>query len=345
MAKVSKATVSLALSGSGRIHPNTRRRIHAIAEELGYVPPRERAKTNGAQTIGVLLDRQFSWTGESFFTRIVQGIEEEAELSGCNVLVTTVDMSTPELRRPPAFLDRNMADGMVVVGITETEYLQELGNANIPMVIVSGGEDKLARSDYVLNDDYQGIHHVISHLGELGHKRIAMIGGRLQHLSNLQRYRAFRTYMEEQLDGYDRDLVDVSGVLDNITEGREMCERLIARGSDFTALVCMTDDLAFGALEALKSKGLRVPHDVSVVGYDDFQFAAQCDPPLTSIHINCEEMGEVAFQLIRNRLLGYTISHSQRILVGPDLIIRQSTCPAPGARHEVHSIEDSERNE
>lgn len=337
-AHVSKSTVSLALSGAERIHPKTRQRILALAEELCYVPPRERLRSDGVKTIGVLLDRQFSWTGESFFTRIVQGVENEAELAGCDVLVATVDVSNDDFRRLPAFVERNMVDGVIVVGITNMPYLQELEAAGKHMVVVSGGDEGLLHSDYVLNDDYQGIRQEISHLKALGHRRIAMIGACLQHLSNLQRYRAFRIYMEEMLGGYDRELVDVSGTKDTPAEGRQMVERLIDNGARFTALVCMTDELAFGALEGLKSKGLRVHDDVSVVGYDDFQFAALCDPPLTSVRIDCEDMGEVAFQVLRNRLQGYSVSHPQRILVGPDLVIRESTSKPPACCYQLKDI-------
>jgi LacI family transcriptional regulator len=328
-AQVSKSTVSLALSGGDRIHPDTRQRIVALAEELGYVPPRGRGRDRVLQTVGVLLDRQFSQPGESYFTRIVRGIEEEAELAGSDAVITTVDLGPDESRKMPAFLERNLVSGVIAVGIADTGYLQALESAGKPLVIISGGEEGLSRADYVVNDDFQGMKGVLMHLRALGHRRIAMIGGRLSHLSNLQRYRAFRIYMEELLGGFDPSLVDMGAAEDSIAEGREMAGRLLASGGAFTAIVCMTDDLAFGALDCLKSRGVGVPSQVSVVGYDDFQFAAACDPPLTSIHINCEEMGEVGFQLLQNRLHGGAISHPLRIFVGPELVARRSTGPAP----------------
>ncbi len=328
-AQVSKSTVSLALSGGERIHPDTRQRILALAEELGYVPPRERGRDRATRTVGVLLDRQFSQPGESFFTRIVRGVEEEAELAGFDAVISTVDLGPDEPRRMPNFLERNLADGVIAVGITDIPYLLELESTGKPLVVVSGGEEGLSRADCVLNDDFQGMKSVLLHLRSLGHRHIAMIGGRLSHLSNLQRYRAFRIYMEELLGGYEPALVDMTAETDSIAEGRDMACRMLSAGRRFTAIVCMTDDLAFGALDCLKSRGVSIPGQVSVVGYDDFQFAAACDPPLTSVHINCEEMGEVGFQLLQNRLQGSAIGHPLRVFVGTELVARKSTGPAP----------------
>jgi len=193
------------------------------------------------------------------------------------------------------------------------------------VVLVSGGSQGDTGFDCVLNDDFQGMEQVIRHLTELGHTDIALIGGRLEHMSNRERFRAFRVYMDEIAGGYKATHIHVACEDASVTEGRKACETLLNAGLKFTALVCMTDDMAYGAIEALKKRGVRVPDDVSVCGFNDLALSEHVNPPLTSVRISCEELGKAAHQVVRTRLSTTGIAHALRLMVGTNLIVRGST--------------------
>lgn len=328
LAGVSKTTVSLALSNAGSISAETREKVRGFAVELGYRPPRQRRlkpKTPGA--IGVLLDREFHWAGEQFFTRIIRSLQEEAEREGLHTLFTTISRESMEAGRLPEILADDMVQSIVVVGITQPAFIHSLKRFGKPVVLVSCGSQTDSDFDCVLNDDFQGMQQAVRHLLDLGHRRIGLVGGRLDHLSNLERFRAFRICMDEMADGYDPALAHVSSSDASIPEGRIACNALLNSGEDFTALMCMTDDMAYGALECLQQRGLKVPGDVAVIGFNDLALSAHAVPPLTSVRVCCEELGRAAHQVVRTRLGTAAIAHPLRLMVGSKLIVRDSTGP------------------
>lgn len=328
-AGVSKATVSLALAGSRSVRRETRRRIAEVANALQYVPPSKRAtRPNTTRTLGILLDREFNWVGEEFFTRITRAFQDEAERDGFQSVLSTLSRDQIEEGILPALMSGQEVDALVVVGITNPNLLDACHRTGKPGVVVSGGSAALEHFDAVLNDDFGGIASILQHLKSLGHTRVAFVGGRLDHQSNLNRLRAFRLFSEEILGDHDRRLVNVESQETSMTEGRRLCEELLAAGYPFTAVICMTDDMAHGALEALKQRGIRVPEEISVVGFDYLLRSQFTTPALTTVRISCEEMGRAAYQLLRIRLGSTAFIHPMHIEIGAELVLRNSTaCP------------------
>jgi LacI family transcriptional regulator len=327
-AGVSKATVSLALSGARSVRRETRRRVAQAASELQYVPPSKRvAKVAETRTLGILLDREFNWVGEEFFTRITRAFQEEAERENFQCVLSTLSREQIFEGMLPSLLMGDEVEALVVVGITNRALLESCQRAGKLGVVVSGGDSTPNAFDAVLNDDFGGIRSILEHLKELGHRDIAFIGGRLDHQSNLNRRRAFRILSEELFGEQDRRLIRVDSQETSTPAGRRLCEELLAEGVPFSALICMTDDMAHGALDVLARAGISVPGEVSVVGFDDLQRSQFTSPPLTTVRISCEEMGRAAYQLLKIRLGSTPSRHPMRIEIGAELIIRQSTSP------------------
>jgi DNA-binding LacI/PurR family transcriptional regulator len=325
-AGVSKATVSLALSGARSVRRETRRRVAQAASELQYLPPSKRVtKGTRTRTLGILLDREFNWVGEEFFTRITRAFQEEAEREDFQCVLSTLSRDQIVEGILPSLLLGDDVEALVVVGITHPALLESCQRAGKHGVVVSGGAETPETFDAVLNDDFGGISRILNHLKDLGHRRIAFIGGRLDHQSNLNRLRAFRILSEELFGEQDRRLTRVDSHETSVLAGRRLCEGLLAEGIPFTALICMTDDLAHGALDALSRAGLSVPGKVSVVGFDDLQRSQFANPPLSTVRISCEEMGRAAYQLLKIRLGAAPSGHPMRIEIGAELILRQST--------------------
>jgi LacI family transcriptional regulator len=240
---------------------------------------------------------------------------------------TTIKREAIEAGELPEIFNRDLVHSMVVVGITHPVFIDALRLCAKPVVLVSGGSQGDTGFDCVLNDDFQGMEQVIRHLVGLGHREIGLIGGRLDHVSNLERYRAFRIFMDEVAGVYNPVLVHVKYPDASITDGRNACTALLKSGEKFTALVCMTDDMAYGAFEVLKQRGLRIPGDMAVAGFNDLSLSAHTVPPLTSVQVCCEELGAAAHQVVRTRLGSADIKHAMRLMVGTRLVVRNSTDP------------------
>jgi LacI family transcriptional regulator len=331
-AGVSKAAVSLALNNRGRLSEETRLRIQSIAEEIGYKHKKRKshvASRDQESGVLVLLDRQFFRAGESYFTRIVAGVEEEAVSRGYKVIFTT--LAEDQLSgSPESLLNRSSRpQGLIVVGVTRSSFLKRLKAFNIPTILVACGRQYDHRHDVVVHDDYEGMELIVEHLSALGHRRIAFLGGAMEHLSGATRLRAYKIHMDELTGHLDRSLIEVVQGETNRKAGQEACYRLLDRDPSVTAMICLTDEMAAGAMIAIRRRGLSTPGDISVVSFDNKPFSALLDPSLTTVQISCEEMGRVATDLLGLRMGNMAVSHALRVLVGSELVVRSSTGPAP----------------
>ena len=328
-AGVSQSTVSLALNGRGRISPEVREQIGRIARDLGY---ELRVKTPTARSahgssLGVLLDRRFFEILDSYFIRILRGLQTEAENRGCRVIFATVGAEHLKSGWRSVLPANASPDGLVVVGVTDPEFIASFQDSSVPVVFAAAGVAGSMRFDTVTNDDAQGMQEALAHLKALGHRQIAFVGGGLQHLSSVNRLRAYKVHMDELFGAYDPNLIECAEEGAAQHAGFETCSALLAKHAAFTALVCMTDEMARGAVEALVWSGLRVPEDISVVGFDNKEIAQVINPPLTTVQINCEEMGRIACEVMMLRLTETSNLSPLRVQVAPELIVRSSTGP------------------
>lgn len=333
-AGVSLSSVSLALNSRGRISPEVRERIARIAEELGYRVKRARDhRATGLHgcNVAVLLDRRFFELVDSYFFQILRGLQHEAEVGGFQIVFSTVG---PEQVRDGwrAVVPANVnPDAAVVVGITDPAFVESFRDSKVPVVFVSAGVKGVSEFDTVVSDDFQGMEEVFAHLSALGHRRIAFLGGGLDQLSAANRLRAFKIHYDEFFGASDASLVEIAFEGNAQSAGYETCTNLLARHVDFTALICTNDEMARGAVEALLWTGLRVPEDVSVVGFENREISQVIRPPLTTVQINCSEMGKIACELLNLRMRELAEISPLHVLVAPQLIVRSSTAaPAQG---------------
>jgi LacI family transcriptional regulator len=330
-ARVSQATVSMALSGRGRVSAEMRDEIRRIAQEVGYTARRRTPPGRDVRgcSVGVMIDRRFFDMLDSFFIRILRGLQAEAGARGFGIVFCTVGEEHLARGWRAAMPANVSTDALVVVGITDDGFISSFDDAEVPVTFVAAGVSGSTRFDTVASDDFQGMQEVVAHLKALGHRNIAFLGGDLRHLSALERLRAYKIHMDEAFGAYDPSLVEIAEEGRAQNAGFETCSALLARRSPFTALVCMTDEMARGAVEALVWSGLRVPNDVSVVGFDNKEVAQIITPPLTTVQISCEEMGRMACEVVTMRLAKAARISPLHIRVAPELIVRASAGPVP----------------
>ena len=322
-AGVSASTASRVLSGSD--HPvaaDVRQRVLQAAEELAFTP---NAFARG------LSKREFHLIGllipdirNPYFVEIARGIEDSASRHGYLVVLCNTDREAEKERGYVEEL-RAMRAGMIFAGsaIEQEAHLRDLATHPAPIVAISRHELPCSS---VLTDSFQGALDATTHLIQLGHRRIAFVGGPPNTFSSVDRLEGFRLAMAQNGIPVDEELV-VDG--DYTMEGGAAAfRRLMAVRRLPTAIFAANDQTALGVMREARHNGLRIPQDISVVGFDGIAAAAQAEPPLTTIHLSLHHIGQLAAELLLDQLKSGRVEQ-RSILVKGNLTVRGSTA-APG---------------
>jgi len=328
---LSSSTVSLVVNRSPAarsIPQKTKERILAAARELNYRPSHlaRSLRSRRSLTIGVLI----SEVSEGYAAGILSGIDFHLMQEGYLFLVASHRNMPGLLEEHVRLLQDRHVEGYVLVNTPLDRPLP------LPAVVVSGRR-RLAGVTNLAIDHDRGVALALSHLKDHGHERVAFFRGHRQSADTEDRWRAVlatarslgiavRPELVVELEGES-----VGGPFppeEGYREGTAFAERLLGRGVPFTALFAFNDVSAIGALLAFRRASLRVPEDVSVVGFDDVQGAAFQNPSLTTVRQPLREIGEIAARALLERIRGGPAQEA--IMVEPRLVVRESTGPAPG---------------
>jgi LacI family repressor for deo operon, udp, cdd, tsx, nupC, and nupG len=289
LAGVSTATVSRALAGSPLVAEETRLSVEEIVRRTGYTVSQagRGLRLQASRQILVLLPT----ISNPFFAEIVQGIDEEAQKSGYSILIGSTEGSVERERLLARQLRSGAVDGLVLMTGRLPAILAGLSDATSRIVVVS---EQLPEAGFcTIGIDNPAAARVATlHLVELGHRRIAHIAGPPGNVLTGQRLAGYRAALDASGIGFDRALV-ASGDFTVISGSRAM-GRLLALGERPTAVFCGNDDMALGAMSAARQAGLAIPRDLSIVGFDDLDYAAFIDPTLTTIRQPRRRFGQLA---------------------------------------------------
>ncbi len=289
-------TVSRVVRGRPDVSTASRRKILAAVQRLGYIPnPAARQLVSRAaaprhdRIIGTIFSREVV-TSHSYFAGIIQGIADEARRWDCHLLFGYgLGDSTDPLEYPKMIRDM-MTRWIVLVGKVSPRFVRQL-QANGFSLVLADMRPPVRDVDAVVCDDAAGAYDATRHLIKLGHERIALIRGPARH-----------PFFESLAGGYRRALAEagIPAAEDLVTEaalspqgGYDAMEALLKLPRRPTAIFT-NDDMAIGALRVLHERGLRVPADIALVGYDDIEYAAHTTPPLTTVAVPKEDMGRRA---------------------------------------------------
>jgi len=316
-AGVSKSLVSLVMRGSGRVGEDSRRAVLRAADELGY-RPNAVARSLVRQSSGVV-GCILSDLHNPFFADVADGIEEAASKGGYRAILSAGFLDPARESGAVETLLQLQADGLIMLGPMMS--VSKIGAAarHVPIVVV-GQKTRAKALDSVRNDDEAGAAAVVDHLVGLGHRRIAHI-----HAGAVGGSRGRREGYEQAMTrhGLGADVRSVKGAFTEAGGMRAM-RSIIESGNLPTAVFVANDLAAMGALEALAAAGLRVPDDVSLVGYDDIITSHSARVALTTVAQPSVEMGRTAVDLLIERLLkGRT--EARHIVLPPQLVVRGST--------------------
>ncbi len=330
--ELSQTTVSLVLNNSPSarsIPPETRKRVLEGAERLNYRPNyfARSLRQSRSMSVGVLAPD----LSEGYFTRVMSGVV--AELTGANYFYFTACHDwRPELivGYPKLFLERAV-DGILLLN-TPVEF-----EVPVPMVAISAHESR-ANVTNIMLDHERAVFMALEHLHALGHRRIAFMRGPKAIPDSEFRWEGIQKaarVLSLKLDPALITRIDAtgwkmkSGLHPMSPEiGYQPMHQLLERTRDFTAVFCFNDIAAIGASRALTEAGLRIPHDVSVVGFDDIQSAAFFTPSLTTVRQPLHEMGKSGARILLDRIANPSGDYAAAVVMQPELIVRESTGPA-----------------
>ncbi|MDE2278761.1 MAG: LacI family DNA-binding transcriptional regulator [Xanthomonadaceae bacterium] len=318
-AKVSVASVSRALNGGGGVTPATAQRIREAAARLRYVPHSAARSliTRRTHTIGALLP---DLHGE-FFSELIRGIDLEARSHGLHLLVS----SSHDGEEDAAAALRAMqgrVDGVVLLSSPHVDAAFLKANLPDGLPIVLLNSDVKNGADAVLNiDNFAGTYAMVRHLVDIGHQRIAFVGGPKDNYDARQREAGFRAAMAKFLPGEPvRVLAGDFGESSGYVAARE----LLAMKTRPQAVFAANDTMAVGCLQAFKEAGLAVPGDIAVAGFDDIPIARYVTPSLSTVRVRIAELGKNAMELLADLMDRPGLSAASVHTLGCDIVVRDS---------------------
>ena len=322
-AQVSTATVSRVLNGRPGVSGATRQSVLAALDLLGYERPAS-LTTKSVGLVGLVVPELTNPVFPAFVDAIEQRLTEERFTP---VLCTQSPGGTSEDRYVEVLLD-HAVNGIVFVSGLHADTQANLGryqrlrNSGVPIVLVNGYTAEID-APFVSTDDAAAIDASVDHLVALGHRRIGLAIGPDRFVPTRRKVAAFAAALARH--GLDDGEVHVSSSLYTAEGGQAAATDLLDSGH--TAIVCGSDLMALGAVRAVRSNGLRVPQDVSVLGYDDSPLVAFADPPLTTIRQPVEAICRAAVEALLAEMRGEKPTRVEQ-LFAPELVVRGST-----ARH------------
>jgi LacI family repressor for deo operon, udp, cdd, tsx, nupC, and nupG len=323
-AGVSTATVSRVLNGKAGVSTRTRQTVLAALDVLGYERP-EKLRTRSAGLVGLIVPELTN----PVFPAFAQVIESMLSERGYTPLLCTQSPGGTTEDQYVEMLLEHGVDGIVFVSglhadtAASLDRYHRLRSRGLPIVLVNGFAEGVDAPS-VSTDDVAAIDLAVRHLVSVGHRTIGLAIGPERFVPAKRKVAAFAQSLERYLG------VDVAGhvvtTLFTVEGGQAAAAELIASGH--TAIVCGSDMMALGAIRAARARGLRVPEDISVVGYDDSPLIAFTDPPLTTVRQPVQAMGHAAVSALVAEILGVRSPRTE-LLFHPELIVRESTGTAP----------------
>ena len=316
---VSIATVSRAFSNPDRVRESTRRKVFEAAEVLHYSPNAIARAMARQQTdkIAFLICKAGATILDEFYAGICIGIMEATNQSDYELVISTAadwDLTASSSKN-------KQVDGVILGGNARPELVSELQSRNLAVVLVN---NRMAGFDIpcVISDEYGGVRLALEHLISRGHRKIAMLAGRFSPYILGERYRA---YLEmAQSYGLSADARHIKLCDPTVESAAEACRELLDQPDRPTAIFAANDVLAAGAMKAARRLGLRIPEDLAVTGLDDSSVCGMLEPELTSVHIDCRGMGQLAVARLQSLLAGET-DVPQVTVVPTELRVRRSS--------------------
>jgi len=318
-AEVSVNTASRAINNKPDINRETKKRVLQIAKELGYIRNAAAValRTKKTGTIGVVI----ADNRNPFYAEVLNGMEEAAREKNYHIILANTQRDYRKEEEAINLLLAKRVDGLLITPVQDKDDdIKNLIEANIPFVVV-GRDFENIKVDAVYNDEVKGGFLATEYLIKKGHKKIALINGFLHKSPAKGRLEGYKKALKKYRVSLDNSLISVGDI--NIEDGYERTKQMLEKNLNFTAIFAYNDMMAFGAMQAIKEKGLRIPEDIGLVGYDDIPFSSLISPVLTTIRLEKQELGVESVKLLFSRINRYR-KKIKKIMLDVELVIRET---------------------
>ncbi|NLO09543.1 MAG: LacI family transcriptional regulator [Clostridiales bacterium] len=316
---IAVSTVSKGLNNASDISEETRQLVLDTAIEMGYTS--KKLKASGSRKVCIFIENMDYENIEQFGYEIIVGFKLSAARRKWDVSVIPTNLNLQTTEKYDSYMLRNGYSGAFLLGFTlHDDWVKQLNKTTVPTVLLDNYIEKNVHVGYVGTDSSEGIDSAVSHLYDLGHKKIAFLNGAKNSMVSEQRRQAFVNSIikhglipEENLIRYGYYVPDCA---------KDHVPGFLEDGA--TAIMCASDLIATGVIAEVLKHGLRVPEDISVIGFDDLPIASQLSPSLTTIRQDRTDLGKSAFLLLDGLVHGISTS---KLLLRAKFITRESTGP------------------
>ena len=319
---VSAVTVHNALAGRKGVSEEVRERILDKAREMGYFQNQKKAggKAPGLRSIGVVISERYLADYITFYWKIYMEIAMEAPEQNCAVMAEVLKHDTEKEKKLPRFVEENAVEGLIVMGEIDREYILFLkANIKMPVVFLDFYNIDIA-GDAVVTDGFHGTYLLTEHLYEKGFRRMAYVGSIHATSSIMDRYCGFRRCLLEHGVPFGEEWL-----LEDRDEAGEIVLKLPEELPE--AFVCNCDLVASRLIDELEKRGVRVPKDCSVVGFDNYLYPGLLDRGITTYEVDMKGMAEAALRKVLARLEGLGET-GQMELVSGHIVEKKTVAPA-----------------
>lgn len=320
LAGCSITTVSRAYSQPQKVREETRERIFRAAEILRYSPnaiARAMVQQKNYNLAFVVAPKHYPIMLNPFYAEMAEAVQREAEELGYYVYITSTDQRKGAF---DLFMNKRV-DGVVLAGQTDQSLLSHLSTQGMPMVLANNRLD-LTDVPSITSNDYSGATLAVEHLIRRGHTRIGLVAGQLFHYVTASRRQAYCDTLERHGIAVDPSYMYM--VEPQQEDAMTIVDTILSQETPPTALFCMNDRIAIGAMKAALRRGLRIPDDLAVVGYDGSSLCTVIEPELTSVRVDTDTMGRMSARMLIDLIQGIRPARMQTVLQ-PVLVERGST--------------------
>ncbi len=314
---IAVSTVSKGLNGASDISDDMRQLVLDTAVEMGYAS--KKMKTQGKRKVCILIENMDYENIDQFGYEIIVGFKLSAARRHWDVSVIPTNLNMQTAEKFDTYMLKNGFSGAFLLGFAlHDDWVKQLNKTTVPTVLFDNYISNNNHVGYVGTDSYEGIETAVNHLVELGHKKIAFLNGSKNSMVSEQRQQAFIQSLTANGIEPDENLMEYGYYVPDCAKYHVPT----FLKHEATAIMCASDLIASGVIAEVTKHGLRVPEDISVIGYDDLPIATQLNPPLTTIRQDRIDLGKSAFLLLDGLVHNVTIS---KMLLRAKFIERNST--------------------
>lgn len=323
-AKVSRMTVSRVFSDRANVSKETRDKIEKIAEKMGYHPNliARSLSSSRSMTIGILMPKTKNVFLDVYITQILSGISDITQDLNYRIMFFPFDYSQYQKNFYVSISRSNLVDGLILLKTRKDDKgIEELSASKFPFILVNhkNNSDKI---NYIDSCNVKGAKLAVEHLYKLGHRKIAFVTGEMHETNAIDRFNGFKKAMKEFDLPFRKEWI----ITGNFSKEKafEESSKLFNSTDLPSAVFCSDDYMAIGVMNKIKEKGLSVPKDISVIGFDDIELSSYIKPTLTTIRQPIYEIGKRAAEYVLDLIEGRKKTPIHELL-DVDLIIRDST--------------------